>query len=102
MDALQKKIEALSQERIKIDEEIKGLQRQRNEDLLQALDTLPMASIDIATLIGGIQFIIQTASCDASLKEEWQQAGQTFCKALPSQKNRKAAVRSQKTSPEKE
>lgn len=102
MNPLQKKLEALSQEKVKIETEIKALQRKYHEELLQALDTLSLSSIDIPTLIGGIHFVIQKASEDTHIREEWRQAGQKFCNIRSSQKNRKASKQSEKTATEKE
>jgi len=102
MTTFQKKIETLTLEKTKIDEQIKALQRQHHEDLLQTLETLPLASLDLPTLTGGIQFVIQKASEDISQKEEWRQAGLIFCQKRRSQKARKASTTSQKTASEKE
>lgn len=102
MNALQKKIEALNEDKRKIDEKIKALQKQNHEELVKALDILPLLSIDRPTLMGGLDFILSESKTNKEQAEVWRQAGLKFCKVFSSSKARKVSSRSPQTSGEKE
>ena len=78
MKTLHKKLEKLQQQQRKINDEVRALLKQRNEELLKVLNHLPSPALDPLVLVGGLLYIIDEAAKNPLKKEEWLKAGGKF------------------------
>tara|TARA_B100001750_G_C15416767_1_gene550728 strand:+ start:313 stop:636 length:324 start_codon:yes stop_codon:yes gene_type:complete len=97
MSPLQKKIDALKGEKQKIEAHIQELERHYHEEILEAMASLSLTSLDLPTLLGGMQYVITKALDDPSTQEAWRKAGQTFCQRLKAQKTRSSKAQASNT-----
>ena len=78
------KILKVEQQRSDLDQQLKDLKRQRNEDLLEillkALDLFPDGKVPSKTIIGMFLEGLETATKESKKAEVWHRAGDTFCK----------------------
>ena len=78
MEALNKKIEQLQRDKIKIEREIDQLNQQRQTVLTDFIRTLVPMDIDPRIIIGGLIHVLDQARTQPATAEVWRQAGQKF------------------------
>ncbi|MCA6489696.1 MAG: hypothetical protein IM551_06700 [Chitinophagaceae bacterium] len=89
MDAIEKRISKLEEQKEKIQKEIEDLAQKRNQELLSVLDKLPLQNLDTMTLVGGLLHVVAESGKNPTTKEMWQKEGQKFCKrTIPQKTNR--------------
>ncbi len=93
MSKLDDKILKLEQQRSDLDQQLKTLKHQRNEDILKVLNAFPDGSVPSKTIIGLLLEGLEVATKDSKKAEVWHQAGDNFCKRNGGKRN------SKKTSP---
>ena len=87
MNKTDDKIKKLEDQRKSLDQQLEVLKSERNKDLLRVLDAFPSGTLSSDTLIGGLLYVLDSASKDNKQKKDcdqnevWQQAGMTFRKA---------------------
>lgn len=88
MKSTMTKIKKLSDQKIKLETELKDLLKERNQFLISCLDALPTQTIATEILLGGIMELVDIANDNAQSshekKEAWHLAGEKFCRKLGS------------------
>ncbi|AIL13942.1 hypothetical protein IM40_11475 (plasmid) [Candidatus Paracaedimonas acanthamoebae] len=90
MQAIEKKITKLEEQKAKLEKEIAELQQKKNEEFLSLLNKIPSLNLEPMMLIGGLLQVIEEAQKKPELKERWLLAAQKFCGRTSSQKRAKA------------
>lgn len=80
MKKLDLKIQKLKSQQQKLNDEIKALSKERNDQILGVLESIPPGDVDTFTLIGGLLHVIEKAKTNDKLKGDWHAAGEKFCK----------------------
>ena len=80
MSKIDDKILKLEQQRSDLDQQLKDLKVQRNEDILKVLNAFPDGGVPSKTIIGILLEGLETATKDSKKAEVWHKAGDTFCK----------------------
>ena len=80
MSKIDDKIRKLEQQRSHLDQQLKTLKHQRNEDILKVLNAFPDGGVPSKTIIGLLLEGLEVAMKDSKKAEVWHQAGDTFCK----------------------
>jgi len=80
MSKIDDKILKLEQQRSDLDQQLKTLKHQRNEDILKVLNAFPDGSVPSKTIIGLLLEGLEVATKDSKKAEVWHKAGDTFCK----------------------
>lgn len=83
---LQKKLEKLEAQKVKIQQELDTLTKQRNERIIEVLSYLPPNTLSLHTIIGGLVSVCKDAQGDSQKAEAWQEAGKKFCNAKKSER----------------
>jgi restriction endonuclease S subunit len=91
MQAIEKKISKLEEQKAKLEKEIAELQKKKNEEFLSLLNKIPSLNLEPIMLVGGLLHVIEEAQKKPELKERWLLAAQKFCGRSSSQKRAKAA-----------
>lgn len=94
MSKIDDKILKLEQQRSALDQQLKDLKVQRNEDILNVLNSFPDGGVPSKTIIGILLEGMDTATKDSQKAEVWHQAGEKFCKRRGSKKRTKKTATS--------
>ena len=89
MSKIDDKILKLEQQRSDLDQQLKTLKHQRNEDILKVFNAFPDGSVPSKTIIGLLLEGLEVATKDSKKAEVWHQAGDTFCKRNGSKRSAK-------------
>jgi len=89
MSKIDDKILKLEQQRSDLDQQLKDLKVQRNEDILKVLNAFPDGGVPSKTIIGILLEGLETATKDSKKAEVWHKAGDTFCKRNGSKRSSK-------------
>ena len=84
MKTTSNKIKKLSEQKAKLEAELKTLMKERNNYVVNCLDALPSENIPTEIIIGGLMQVVETYNSAASSSdtEAWQKAGEKFCKRI--------------------
>ncbi|AIL13635.1 hypothetical protein IM40_09305 (plasmid) [Candidatus Paracaedimonas acanthamoebae] len=97
MQAIEKKITKLEEQKVKLEKEIAELQQKRHEEFLSLLNKIPSLNLEPMTLIGGLLHVIEETQKKPELKEKWLLAAQKFCgRPIPQKRAKESPASSQK------
>ena len=88
MEALNKRLEQLQRDKVRIEREINNLNEQRQTVLTDFIRTLMPMDIDPRIIIGGLIHVLDQAQTQPTTAEVWRQAGQKFWRQTNAAKTR--------------
>jgi hypothetical protein len=83
MPSLDNKLTRLQAKKEKILQDIQNLSLRKSATLYHIFRKIPMHSLDLEILLGGLLHVIQESEKDAKIRERWKQNGHQFRRRFP-------------------